>query len=160
MVVQSTRFGVLEVDEKNVLRFPEGLPGFPEEKSFAFLPYGPDSPFAFLQSITEPNLTFLIVEPFTFFVEYQFEIDDELAESLGLTKKVPPQVFNIVTVPEQVEDMTVNLLAPIVVNWEKRLAVQVILGNISYNTSHRLFPNGFPKQTAKRGRSSNACSKP
>ena len=63
MVVESVRFGTLDIDEQNIIRFPEGLPGFQAEKAFAFIPYGPQSPFAFLQSVNQPELTFLVVEP-------------------------------------------------------------------------------------------------
>lgn len=149
MSIQSARFGTLEVDEKDILRFPKGLPGFSEEKEFAFLPYGSNSPFAFLQSIADPNLTFLIVEPFAFFTDYQFEIDDKLAQDLGMSDKLPPQVFCIVTVPEKLDDMTANLLAPIVVNWKDRLAMQVVLEKMSYTTRHRLFPQGFPQKAGE-----------
>lgn len=149
MVIESTRFGSLEVEEKDIVQISHGLPGFPEEKAFAFLPYGPDSPFAFLQSVTDPNLTFMLVEPFLFFVDYQFELDDEFAKGLGITEDTPPQIYTIVTVPEKLEEMTANLLAPIVVNWKSRQAAQIILEKTAYTTRHLLFPQGFPKQADK-----------
>jgi len=152
MVVKSTRFGTLEVEEKDILHFPEGLPGFADEKAFVFIPYGPQSPFAFLQSVAEPNLTFLIVEPFAFFADYRFELADDLAKAIGVSKKMPPQVFAIVTVPEKMEEMTANLLAPIVVNPARRLALQVVLEKVPYTTRHRLFPNGFPEKREKEAK--------
>jgi flagellar assembly factor FliW len=149
MVIESTRFGSLDIDDRDILSFPEGLPGFGAEKAFAFLPYGPDSPFAFLQSVAEPNLTFLIVEPFAFFLDYQFVLPGEVEKALGLSKKNLPQIFAIVTVPEKLEEMTANLLAPLVVNAVKRIAVQVVLEKVPYTTRHRLFPQGFPPKKAK-----------
>lgn len=149
MVVESVRFGTMEIDEQDILRFPEGLPGFPAEKAFAFIPYGPQSPFAFLQSVNEPNLTFLIVEPFLFFADYQFDLPEETAKTLGISEKVPPQLFAIITVPEKLEEMTANLLAPIVVNPRERVAVQVVLEKTAFTPRHRLFPNGFPQKTDK-----------
>lgn len=149
MVVESARFGPLEVDEKDVISFPQGLPGFPAEKSFAYLPYGPESPFAFLQSTADPRLTFLIVEPFVFFRDYQFELADDAAAAIGVSDKVLPQIFAIVTVPEKIEEMTANLVAPVVVNPEKRLAVQIVLEKSPYSTRHRLFPDGFPPKPAR-----------
>ena len=76
MFIDSTRLGHVDVSEDNIINFPQGLPGFPDEKTFAFLLYQADSPFAFLQSVKEPDLTFLIVAPFTFFQDYDFEVDD------------------------------------------------------------------------------------
>lgn len=152
MVIESTRFGSLEIDEKDVLGFPEGLPGFPAEKAFALIPYGPQSPFAFLQSVSEPDLTFLIAEPFAFFADYQFELADDLAASLGLAGKTLPQVFVIVTVPEKLEEMTANLLAPIVVNPRRQLAAQIVFDKTPYTTRHRLFPQGFPPKPLKEAK--------
>lgn len=149
MVVQSRRLGPLEVDEQDIIRFPQGLPGFSDEKAFALLPYGPQSPFAFLQSTIESNLTFLVVDPFAFFADYQFELADDIALALGVSNEVPPQIFAIVSVPADSEKMTANLLAPIILNPQNRLAVQVVLDKTPFTTRHRLFPEGFPQKPAK-----------
>lgn len=152
MVIESTRLGQLEVSEEEILKFPKGLPGFPNETVFAYIPYSPDSPLAFLQSVGEPNLTFLIVEPFAFFSDYQFELDDSYTQELGLAGESPVEVFNIVTVPDKTEEMTANLIAPIVVNWQTRTAMQIVLEKSAYTTRHRLFPQGFPKKTNEGGK--------
>lgn len=151
MIIQSTRFGELTISEEAVLQFTHGLPGFPGEKTFGFLQYQPESPFAFLQSVTEPNLAFLVVDPFPFFKDYHVEIDDELAKELGLSGENLPQVVNVVRVPEQSEEMTANLLAPIIINWRDRKAIQLILEKKSYTVRHRIFPEGLPNQVVKGG---------
>lgn len=139
MIVHSTQFGELTVSEEQVLKFPAGLPGFPEETAFAFIPYADDSPFSILQSITEPDLTFLIAETFVFFPDYSFELDDKMAENLGLSAENPPQIFSILTVRETLEQTTANLVAPLVVNWKDRMAVQIVLEGTAYTTRHPLF---------------------
>ncbi len=152
MIIQSTRFGQIEIADNELIQFPHGLPGFSEEKAFAFLPYQPNSPFAFLQSATEPNLTFVIVEPFAFFQDYSFSLDDNIVAELGLSDDNPPKIFNIVRIPEKTEDITANLQAPIIINWQTRKAQQVILEKSAYMTRHRLFPQGFSEQTAEGGK--------
>lgn len=152
MQINSTRFGELEVDEQDILRFPEGVLGFPEEKVFALLPYEEASPFAFLQSATEPNLTFFIVEPFTFFSDYSFELDDEIAKEIGLSAENPPRIVNIVTLTEKINEMTANLVAPIIINQRERVAMQIVHGKTAYTTRHRLFPQDLPPQDAKGGK--------
>jgi flagellar assembly factor FliW len=149
MVIQSTRLGQLEVPEEAIIKFPKGLPGFQNEAAFALVPHGPDSPFAFLQSVSEPDLTFLVADPFSFFNDYEFELDDEWAQEIGLSEKAPPKVFNIVTVPDKVEEMTANLLAPIIINIQTGTAVQVVLEKTVFSTRHRLFPQGFPQKSDK-----------
>ena len=61
MIVQSTRFGELDVPDGQILDFSQGIMGFPEEKRFALMEYKPDSPFYFLQSLADPDLTFLLI---------------------------------------------------------------------------------------------------
>lgn len=152
MIVQSTRFGELEVDESEVINFPHAIPGFPEEKKFVLVANAPDSPFSFLQSIVETNLTFLLADPFVFFKEYEFKIDDEVTHELGVSLENPPQVFVIATVKEKLEDMTANLLAPVVINSQERIGRQIILEKTDYGTRHFLFPNGIVAQDLQEGK--------
>ena len=145
MIIESTRFGSLDVNDTNIIKFPQGLSGFPEEKSFVLIAHQTDSPFAFLQSATEPNLTFVMLETLSISKEYEFTLSDQIVEELNLSTDNPPQIFNIVTTPEKVDDMTVNLLAPIVMNAQECTAQQVVLENVSYTTRHRIFIEGLSK---------------
>jgi flagellar assembly factor FliW len=153
MKIQSTRFGEIDVADEHLIKFSHGIPGFPGEQSFAFIPYQSESPFAFLQSVSDPDLTFVVVEPFHFFPDYNFQLDDSIATyELGFSAENTPWILNIVRIPEKAEEMTANLLAPIVINSEKRIGMQIVLEKSSYKVRHRLFPQGIPKQTAKGGR--------
>ncbi|WP_207707027.1 flagellar assembly protein FliW [Heliorestis acidaminivorans] len=147
------------MDEKEVFQFPKGLPGFPEEKAFVFLPYQPDSPFAFLQSVITAELTFMLVDPFVFFQGYQVKLRDDDVEDLALSEENPAHVWAIVTVPEKFEKMTANLVAPVVFNVKERKAAQVVLENKEYTTRHAVFPEGIPKQQAKKSeQSTKSCA--
>lgn len=152
MKIQSTRFGELEISIENILKFDQGIPGFPDENEFVFLPYEENSPFAFLQSTHDANLTFLVVEPFSFLPEYTFELSDEYSLQIGVSSENPPQIFNIVSIKEPLQQSTVNLLAPVIVNWKDRKAKQIILEKVEYTTKHLLFPGGLPEQTAQGGK--------
>lgn len=152
MIIESTRLGKLEVSQEDIIHFSKGIPGFPGEREFALLPCEPNSPFAFMQSVIEPNLTFLVVEPFAFFVEYEFSLEEEIVTDLKLTEDNPPYIFNIVTIPEKSDEMTANLLAPIVLNLRSRSAQQIVLEKSLYHTRHRLFPEGIPNLENKGGR--------
>jgi flagellar assembly factor FliW len=152
MIIKSTRFGELEVTEEQVFKFPHGIPGFPDEKMFVFIPFDEESPFSFLQSITEANLTFLLVDPFTFLGDYEFILEDEVAKELDLLLENPPLVFWIASVKEKLADMTANLLAPIVMNGANRTGRQVILDKPEYSIRYKLFPEGLPKEAVKGGK--------
>jgi len=139
MKIESTRFGTLEITEEDILHFPLGIPGFLNEKEFVLLPHGADSPFSFLQSVKEPNLSFLLVDPFAFYKDYEFKLDDILVREMELTEENPPQVWVIATIKENIKDMTVNLLAPIILNTQKREGRQIILEQSPYSIRHKLF---------------------
>ncbi len=152
MKIQSTRFGELEVAEEQLINFPHGIPGFPDEKTFVYMPHDPESPFSFLQSTMEANLTFLLVDPFAFFNDYEFDLEDEVADELDLSLENPPQVFLIATVKGTMVEMTVNRLAPLVLNGVKRIGRQVILDKPEYSIRHKLFPDGLPKTAVQGGK--------
>lgn len=152
MLIQSSQLGDIEVGDDEIISFPQGLPGFPEEKAFAFLPYQVDSPFGYLQSVATAKLTFLVVNPFAFFADYEFELSDDTLEEMTLTQSNLPQIINIVSVPDKTENMTMNLLAPVIINTQTNKAVQVILKNTAYTTRHRLFADGLPKQPSTEGK--------
>ena len=152
MKIESTRFGELDVKEEQLINFSYGIPGFPDEKRFVHIGQDNESPFSYLQSTTEVNLTFLLADPFAFIQDYEFVLEDDVAEALDLTLENPPQVFLIATMKEKLADMTVNLLAPVVVNGVNRTGRQVILDKPEYSIRHKLFPNGLPAEVAKGGR--------
>lgn len=152
MKIQSTRFGELDVAEQQLIKFPQGIPGFQDEKAFVLILQDTESPFSFLQSTTEANLTFLLVDPFAFFSDYEFVLEDKIAEELELSQENPPRVFLIATVKKKLPDMTVNLLAPLLINGVNRTGKQVILDNTEYSISHKLFPNGLPEEAHEGGK--------
>lgn len=152
MKMQSTRFGEIEVDDEFLIKFPHGILGFPGEQTFAFIQYQTDSPFAFLQSASDPDFTFVIVEPFHFFKDYSFELSDDFVQEQGFGEGNNPGIFNIVRIPAKAEEMTTNLLAPLVINWKKRTGIQIVLEKSSYTVRHRLFPQEVVKQAAKGGK--------
>jgi flagellar assembly factor FliW len=87
----------------------------------------------------------LLVDPYRFFGDYVFEVNDKLAKEFGFTADNPPHVFSVVTLKDQIEDATVNLSAPVLVNWIGRIGVQLVLTQPAYSLRQRLFPDGLPQ---------------
>ena len=145
--VNTLRFGEVEVAEDKVVHFADGIPAFEDEHEFVIVPYDEESPYVFLQSLTTPDLAFLMTVPFIFFPEYEFEIDDENQNKLELTKQEDMVVYTLLTINGgKVKDMTANLMAPVVVNTANMQARQVVLDRSSYTTKHRLFPENKEEQ--------------
>lgn len=139
--IDTRRFGELEVDERDIVRFADGLPAFEDEHEFVVLPYEEGTPYMFLQSLATPELAFLMTDPFVFFPDYTFELDDANMEKLGVESMDDILVCTLISIPATgIADMTTNLLAPVVINRHSKEARQVVLERTHYTTKHRLFP--------------------
>lgn len=139
--INTLRFGELEIEEQDVVRFADGIPAFEDEHEFVVLPYEEGTPYMFLQSLITPELAFLMTDPFVFFPEYSFELDDENMEKLAINSMDDVLVCTLISVPRSgVADMTTNLLAPVVINRHTMQARQIVLEKTQYTTKHRLFP--------------------
>ena len=139
--INTLRFGELEIEEQDVVRFADGIPAFEDEHEFVVLPYEEGTPYMFLQSMMTPELAFLMTDPFVFFPDYSFELDDENMEKLAINSMDDVLVCTLISVPRSgVADMTTNLLAPVVIIRHSMQARQIVLEKTQYTTKHRLFP--------------------
>lgn len=139
--VNTLRFGEIEIDEEKIVHFEDGIPAFEDEHEFVIIPYDDESPYVFLQSLTTPDLAFLMTMPFVFFPEYEFELDDETQAKLGIEEQEEMLIYSLLTIPGgKVSDMTANLMAPVVINTTNMQARQIVLDKSRYTTKHRLFP--------------------
>lgn len=145
--IYTSRFGEIEVDEKKIVHFKDGIPAFEDEHEFVILPYEDESPYYFMQSLKSPDLAFLLTIPFLFFNDYSFEIDDVTIAELDIKDSENVFYYSMVTIPNgSIRYMTANLLAPIVLNGANMQAKQVVLEKSNYTTKHRLFPETAKKE--------------
>lgn len=139
MQIQTSRFGVVEVPDKDILTFPEGIFGFNTLRQFVLLDDPNDEIFAWLQSCEEPGLAFPILEPEIFAANYKVNLSRYDYEALQMNDMKRARIFNIVTIPEDATQMTANLKAPIVLNIEKRYGKQVVLQENDYQIKFPIF---------------------
>lgn len=126
----------VEILESHVLRVIDGLLGFPDLESYALLPHREDSPFLWLQSLDEPQLAFLTINPCVFVPEYLPRVLAADLESIGLTSLDGSIVLSIVVIPDDPKQMTANLLGPVVINPATKLARQVISQSPDHKIRH------------------------
>lgn len=138
MQVQTKYHGVTKIEELQILKFHQGIPGFLEEKQFIILPLEENSPFFILQSVNTSELAFVMVDPFSFYLDYEFSLTDSIIEQLQIDDEKQVATFVILTVQEPFTKTTANLQAPIVTNTEKKLAKQFVLNDKRYTTKHLL----------------------
>jgi flagellar assembly factor FliW len=152
--IRTTRYGEMEtvqVSEDAILAFPEGVPGFERHRRFALIQDPKLAPFCWLQSLHDPLVGFLVIEPGLLVADYAFDIADPDVELLGLVDAAQAQVLSILVVPEDVRAMTANLQAPLIVNPLKRIAKQVILTDERFPLRYPVFGGAGGLGVADRG---------
>jgi len=116
-------------DVKREFFFPEGLLGFVTPRYFTLTPYLPPdtspSPFFVLQA-RDDDLCFPLISPALLTADYDPSIPSELLAKLGAAAAGEVVTFAIVTLRDQVEEITVNLQGPVVVNPRSRLGFQIV----------------------------------
>ncbi|MEQ6356852.1 flagellar assembly protein FliW [Lysinibacillus sp. M3] len=138
----ATKFlGEIEIEEQDILTFEHGLLGLENEKKFVLLPIDADLPLAILQSIEHVEIGFVVAYPFAFKKDYSFDISEDDRNQLQIEKEENVLTYSIVTMKETFQESTINLLAPIIVNMDKKRGKQIVLQDNKSN------PLRYPMQT-------------
>ena len=131
-----TKLGEIEVPKDKVITFREGLPGLENLKKFVIVSNGSD-PIMWLVSIEDDSIALPIINPWLVRIDYVVDIPRDVMEDLEIKDMQDVQVWAVLVIPkDKAEDMTINLLAPIVVNVKKGLGKQVIMEGSGYDIRH------------------------
>jgi len=144
--IRTKCFQQVEFADSCLFRFPCGLPGFEQERSFVFLDRPDSHPLMFMQSTLTPELCFFLLPVFAVSPQYRLALDEEALADLQLPLTSQPKIGEdilcavIVCARGNNEPPTVNLLAPVVVNLRDRIGIQVIQTQSGYSHRHPLVP--------------------
>jgi len=147
MLVQTSRFGEIEVKDDQIISFPSGLIGFSEDHRFVIREDEAAAPFRWLQSIDSEDLAFVMIEPHVSISNYELELTNDHLKKLHAEKTDDLLVYSLVTMAKKMEDVTINLQGPLLFNLEKRLGIQIIVQDGRYSTRHSLFAEKLKKST-------------
>ncbi|MGE8006504.1 flagellar assembly protein FliW [Lysinibacillus sp. NPDC093216] len=138
----ATKFlGEVELGEQDILTFEHGLLGLENEKNFVLLPIDADLPLAMLQSVDNVEIGFVVAYPFAFKKDYSFDISEDDREQLKIGKEENVLTYAIVTMKETFQESTMNLLAPLIINMDKKCGKQIVLQD------NKSYPLRYPMQT-------------
>jgi flagellar assembly factor FliW len=138
--IDTSRFGKIEVDPKGVINLTEGLLGFPDQKRYVLLSFSDNGPFVWLQSLDDPELAFVLIDPSLVDPNYRIAVGKEILESLRVRDLNRCKVYAIVTLNRDPKQVTANLLGPVIINPDTNLGCQVVLMDTEYTTCHRILP--------------------
>lgn len=140
MRIDTRDFGEIEIDEEMIIDFPQGILGFENIKRYIII-NNPDeeNPFQWLQSIDNPELVFIVINPFLVELDYDIILPESAIEKLRIEDEKDIAIHTIVVIPEKLEEMTTNLSGPIIINIKEKLGKQIILDDNRYGTKHYIF---------------------
>ena len=125
--------GKINISEDRLISIPEGLLGFEKYNDYALVDSDYD-PFIWLQSCQDPNLAFLIVDPFLICSEYETDIDDDTLAKIDIKNPEDIIIMTIVTVPHDGSSITANFQGPLVINKKNHKCLQAILSDNRWST--------------------------
>ena len=127
MKINTTRFGELEVEKKDIITFGEGILGFENLKEFFVVDPGDQTLILWLQSAEDGATAFPIIEPKIFKPEFTVNLLPAELNSLKLENLSNASVYTILTIPQDVTTMSANLKAPVIINNQTKKARQIVL---------------------------------
>lgn len=134
MIVQTSRFGSVEVDQERVITFSRGILGFPRYRQYVLIQPEPESTFYWLQSVEVADLAFVVTDPLLFVPDYQVPLREETRQDIGLADL---SEANVLVIVNKVADwLTANLQGPLVIHATTRAAAQVVISEKKYQTRH------------------------
>jgi len=139
MQIETLRFGPVEVDIEKMVEFDEGIPGLEQYKKYALLQFEESYPIVWLQSIEDTGICLPVLDTFSVLPDYVFDIDESDVKALKLNDPEELHVVSVVVIPDDIQGMTVNLAAPIIINTLTGKAKQVVLSGSEYNVRAPVF---------------------
>jgi len=147
--VELPRFGPLTYADEDVIEFPWGLPGFVDHRRFLVLALDGQEPYLWLQSLDDLNVALPIVDPWQIFPDYKPSLPYYARAALELDDPADFVIYCVVICTAGAEELTMNLLAPVVINLKRRRARQVMLEGSPYSVRQPI-PRKAPLKEALR----------
>ena len=141
MTIKTRIFGEIDIDTSKIINFSSGMIGFDNLKQFMLMHDVEDeSPkIMWLQSIDDTDIAFPVADPLLFKEDYDPMVEDELFKNIGEIEGEEMLVLTTVTVPSNIEKMSVNLKAPIVINSSTMKGCQIIVDNEDYPVKYYVY---------------------
>jgi len=130
---------MVDVDPEKIISFTEGIPGLEQYKKYALLQFEESYPIVWLQSMEDIGICLPVLDTFSVLPDYVFDIEDKDVEELSLSNPEELHVVNVVVITEEIKKMTVNLVAPIIINTMTGQARQIFIDESEYNVREPVF---------------------
>lgn len=142
MKIETRKFGEIDIEKEKIIHMPSGLPGFPGKHRFTLIERKETKPFCWYQSVEDPDLALILISPYIIKPDYSIDIKPILnLTSWNSNGKGEFAVFVVVNASSGTfNNITANLIGPIVINANKREAYQLLLHDSSYSHQYPIIP--------------------
>lgn len=139
MKFNTTRFGELQVNETDIITFQEGLLGFEKLTKYFVVDPGDSTLILWLQSTEDSEVAFPIIEPKIFKPDYTAKLLPADMNSVQIETIADARIYSILTIPQDITEMSANLKAPIVINNNKKIAKQIVLQDSKLSVKYEMY---------------------
>lgn len=138
MIFISKIHGEMNYEEKNVITFNKGIPGFNDLKKFILLDLHEYEPFKLLQSLEDEEISLIVTSPHEFFEDYEIKLSEETIKNLKIESSEQVSIVTTVTLNSDPNKITTNLQGPIIINTYNNFGEQIILDDSKYKVKSPL----------------------
>lgn len=124
MLLETSRFGAVDVEVEDILHFPDGLIGFEDQRHWVLLADEQNESLGWLQSVRASHVALPVVSPRRFAADYQVRVVKSQIVPLELAASDQAFVLNVINRHD--DQFTVNLKAPVIINLDRRLGRQIV----------------------------------
>ena len=126
-------FDTLKINPQDIIRFPEGIPGFDSVKEFVLVSVAEHAPFEWLVCASNKDLRFAVVDPLLIMPDYDPPVKKDQIAPLKLESGQVPTIRVILTLKENLLNSTANFMGPVFINPVKMIACQLIIDTDRYS---------------------------
>ncbi|MDS0524122.1 flagellar assembly protein FliW [Clostridium sp. SHJSY1] len=116
--------------------FKNGIPGLEEYKNYILEKSEELEPFNVLQSKENQGLGLVVISPFEVMQDYEIKLSENTIKNLEIKEPNEVLLCTTVTLNSDLDKVTTNLRAPIVINLKNGLGEQIIVDNDKYKIKH------------------------
>ena len=138
MKVQSLRFGEIDVPDDKVISMIRPILGFEKLRTFCLIEVDELKPLLWFQSTEDEAISFLVINPRLLVPDYGIKINSNEIKELNVEEVSSVETYTVVTVPEDNQEISVNLQGPILINTENNRAKQLVLVNSGYEIQQKI----------------------
>lgn len=136
--LSSERFGEITYTSDAIMKFTHGLTGFEDLQDFVIVDISGCEPFQWLIAINSPTIGFPVLPAKLIDTDYEVQMREESELMYGLDAE-HSLVYIIATLPANLEESTLNLRAPILIDAHKNTGQQIIMMSDEYSAEYPLF---------------------